>query len=149
LHTLYMDKFLSGHNLMQAIARVNRVYKDKPAGLVVDYLGIANELKNALEFYTKSGGKGAFIQEKTKIIEKMQENYEITTQMLQGINYLEYFTLQAQEKLQLIAQVLECILAQENGKKRFLDNATRLLKSYAMALPCEEAEKIAKDVAFF
>ena len=149
LHTLYMDKFLSGHNLMQAIARVNRVYKDKPAGLVVDYLGIANELKNALEFYTQSGGKGAFIQEKTKIIEKMQENYEITAQMLQGINYLQYFTLNAQEKLQFIAQVLECILAQENGKKRFLDNATRLLKSYVMALPCEEAEKIAKDVAFF
>ncbi|WP_334085661.1 type I restriction endonuclease subunit R, partial [Helicobacter typhlonius] len=149
LHTLYMDKFLSGHNLMQAIARVNRVYKDKPAGLVVDYLGIANELKNALEFYTQSGGKGAFIQEKAKIIEKMQENYEITAQMLQGINYLQYFTLNAQEKLQFIAQVLECILAQENGKKRFLDNAIRLLKSYAMALPCEEAEKIAKDVAFF
>lgn len=149
LHTLYMDKFLSGHNLMQAIARVNRVYKDKPAGLVVDYLGIANELKNALEFYTQSGGKGAFIQEKAKIIEKMQENYEITAQMLQGINYLQYFTLNAQEKLQFIAQVLECILAQENGKKRFLDNTTRLLKSYAMALPCEEAEKIAKDVAFF
>lgn len=149
LHTLYMDKFLSGHNLMQAIARVNRVYKDKPAGLVVDYLGIANELKNALEFYTKSGGKGAFIQEKAKIIEKMQENYEITAQMLRGIKYLEYFTLQAQEKLQLISQVLECILAQENGKKRFLDNATRLLKSYVMALPCEEAEKIAKDVTFF
>ncbi|WP_334088596.1 type I restriction endonuclease subunit R [Helicobacter typhlonius] len=149
LHTLYMDKFLSGHNLMQAIARVNRVYKDKPAGLVVDYLGIANELKNALEFYTQSGGKGAFIQEKTKIIEKMQENYEITAQMLQGINYLQYFTLNAQEKLQFIAQVLECILDQENGKKRFLDNATRLLKSYVMALPCVEAEKIAKDVAFF
>ncbi|WP_334093576.1 type I restriction endonuclease subunit R [Helicobacter typhlonius] len=149
LHTLYMDKFLSGHNLMQAIARVNRVYKDKPAGLVVDYLGIANELKNALEFYTQSGGKGAFIQEKAKIIEKMQENYEITAQMLQGINYLQYFTLNAQEKLQFIAQVLECILAQENGKKRFLDNAIRLLKSYAIALPCEEAEKIAKDVAFF
>lgn len=149
LHTLYMDKFLSGHNLMQAIARVNRVYKDKPAGLVVDYLGIANELKNALEFYTQSGGKGAFIQEKTKIIEKMQENYEITAQMLQGINYLQYFTLNTQEKLAFIAQVLECILAQENGKKRFLDNTTRLLKSYAMALPCEEAEKIAKDVAFF
>ncbi|WP_334087160.1 type I restriction endonuclease subunit R, partial [Helicobacter typhlonius] len=149
LHTLYMDKFLSGHNLMQAIARVNRVYKDKPAGLVVDYLGIANELKNALEFYTQSGGKGEFVQDKDKIIDKMQENYEITAQMLQGINYLQYFTLNAQEKLQFIAQVLECILAQENGKKRFLDNTTRLLKSYAMALPCEEAEKIAKDVAFF
>lgn len=149
LHTLYMDKFLSGHNLMQAIARVNRVYKDKPAGLIVDYLGIANELKNALEFYTQSGGRGEFIQEKAKIIDKMQENYEITAQMLQGINYLQYFTLKAQEKLQLIAQVLESILAQENGKKRFLDNVTRLLKSYVMALPCEEAEKIAKDVAFF
>ncbi|WP_297812436.1 type I restriction endonuclease subunit R [uncultured Helicobacter sp.] len=149
LHTLYMDKFLSGHNLMQAIARVNRVYKDKPAGLVVDYLGIANELKNALEFYTQSGGKGAFIQDKTKIIEKMQENYEITAQMLQGMNYLQYFRLKAQDKLAFIAQVLETILAQENGKKRFLDNATRLLKSYVMALPCEEAEKIAKDVAFF
>lgn len=149
LHTLYMDKFLSGHNLMQAIARVNRVYKDKPAGLVVDYLGIANELKNALEFYTQSGGKGAFIQDKTKIIEKMQENYEITAQMLQGMNYLQYFRLKVQDKLAFIAQVLETILAQENGKKRFLDNATRLLKSYVMALPCEEAEKIAKDVAFF
>lgn len=149
LHTLYMDKFLSGHNLMQAIARVNRVYKDKPAGLVVDYLGIANELKNALEFYTQSGGKGAFIQEKAKIIEKMQENYEITAQMLQKMNYLQYFTLKAQDKLPFIAQALETILAQENGKKRFLDNVTRLLKSYVMALPCEEAEKIAKDVAFF
>lgn len=149
LHTLYMDKFLNGHNLMQAIARVNRVYKDKPAGLVVDYLGIANELKNALEFYTQSGGKGAFIQEKAKIIEKMQENYEITAQMLQEMNYLQYFTLKTQDKLPFIAQVLETILAQENGKKRFLDNATRLLKSYVMALPCEEAEKIAKDVTFF
>nr|WP_257722286.1 DUF3387 domain-containing protein [Helicobacter himalayensis] len=83
-------------------------------------------------------------------MEKMQENYEITAQMLQEIDYLQYFTLQARDKqYQFIAQVLEYILAQENGKKRFLDNATRLLKSYAMALPCVEAEKIAKDVAFF
>ncbi|MCX2683763.1 type I restriction endonuclease subunit R [Campylobacter sp. MIT 21-1685] len=149
LHTLYMDKFLSGHNLMQAIARVNHVYKDKPAGLVVDYLGIANELKTALEFYTQSGGRGEFVQNKAKIIEKMQENYEITAQMLQGMDYLRYFAFKAQDKLKFIAQVLECILAQENGKKRFLDNVTRLLKSYAIALPCVEADRIAKDMAFF
>lgn len=104
LHTLYMDKFLSGHNLMQAIARINRVYKDKPAGLVVDYLGIANELKNALEFYTQSGGKGAFVQDKDKIIDKMQENYEILMQMIHRINPLDYFTLDSQGKLALIAQ---------------------------------------------
>lgn len=149
LHTLYMDKFLSGHNLMQAIARVNRVYKDKPAGLVVDYLGIANELKNALDFYTQSGGKGEFVEDKDKAIAKMQENYEILLQMLCGINPLEYFNLSTQDKLAFIAQTLETILAQDNGKKRFLDFATRLLKAYIMALPCAEAEKLAKGVAFF
>lgn len=149
LHTLYMDKFLSGHNLMQAIARVNRVYKDKPAGLIVDYLGIAHELKNALEFYTQSGGKGELVQDKDKVIDKMQENYEILVQMIQGINPLDYFALDSQGKLALIAQTLETILAQENGKKRFLDNATRLLRAYTMALPCAEAERIAKAVAFF
>ncbi len=149
LHTLYMDKFLSGHNLMQAIARVNRVYKDKPAGLIVDYLGIAHELKNALEFYTQSGGKGEFVQDKDKVIDKMQENYEILMQMIQGINPLDYFALDSQGKLALIAQTLETILAQENGKKRFLDTAARLLRAYAMALPCAEAESLAKAVAFF
>ncbi len=149
LHTLYMDKFLSGHNLMQAIARVNRVYKDKPAGLIVDYLGIANELKNALEFYTQSGGKGAFVEDKDKVIDKMQENYEILMQMIQGINPLDYFILDSQAKLEFIAKTLESILAQENGKKRFLDIATRLVRAYAMALPCAEAETLAKGVAFF
>lgn len=145
LHTLYMDKFLSGHNLMQAIARVNRVYKDKPAGLVVDYLGIANELKNALDFYTQSGGKGEFVEDKDKVIAKMQENYEILLQMLCGINPLEYFNLSTQDKLAFIAKTLETILAQENGKKRFLDFA----KAYVIVLPCAQAEAIAKEVAFF
>ena len=91
LHTLYVDKPIRGHNLMQAIARVNRVYKDKPGGLVVDYLGIASDLKKALSFYSESGGKGDPALTQEKAVQIMLEKREIVTQMYYGYPYEAYF----------------------------------------------------------
>jgi len=149
LHTLYIDKPMQGHNLMQAIARVNRVYKDKPGGLVVDYLGIASDLKKALSFYSESGGKGnpTIAQEQAVIL--MQEKFEIVSQLFYGFAYQDYFTANTAQKLSWLLKAEDFILGLENGKKRFIDEVTKLSKAFALALPHEQAMAIKEEVAFF
>lgn len=149
LHTLYIDKPMKGHNLMQAIARVNRVYKDKPGGLIVDYLGIASDLKSALKFYSDSGGKGdpTIVQEKA--VKLMLEKLEVVSQMFHGFEYEEYFGADTSKKLSLILAAEEHILGLENGKKRYIDEVTALSKAFAIAVPHEQALDVKEEVAFF
>ena len=149
LHTLYIDKPMKGHNLMQAIARVNRVYKDKPGGLIVDYLGIASDLKKALSFYSDAGGKGdpTILQEQA--VELMLEKLEVVSQLFHGFAYEDYFVADTATKLSLILAAEDHILGLEDGKKRFIDEVTALSKSFAIAIPNEQAMDVKDEVAFF
>ena len=149
LHTMYIDKPMKGHNLMQAIARVNRVYKDKPGGLIVDYLGIASDLKTALSFYSSSGGKGdpAILQEKA--VELMLEKLEVVSAMYHGFNYENYFIADTSTKLSIILSAEEHILSIKDGKKRYIDEVTALSKAFAIAIPHEQALGVKDEVAFF
>jgi len=149
MHTLYIDKPMKGHNLMQAIARVNRVYKDKPGGLVVDYLGIAADLKKALSFYSDAGGKGdpALAQEQAVIL--MLEKLEVVSNMYHGFAYETYFEASTSQKLSTILAAEEHILGLENGKKRYINEVTALSKAFAIAVPHEQAMDVKDEVAFF
>ncbi len=147
--TLYIDKPMKGHNLMQAIARVNRVYKDKKGGLVVDYLGIASDLKKALSFYSDSGGKGDPAIAQEQAIEMMQTSLEIARQMFDGFDYSSYFKADTAKKLSLILAAEDHILGLENGKKRFIEEVTKLSQAFAIAVPSVEAMQAKDEVAFF
>lgn len=149
MHTLYIDKPMKGHNLMQAIARVNRVYKDKTSGLVVDYLGIASDLKKALSFYSDSGGKGdpATLQEEA--VQVLLEKLEIVSNMFHGFAYEEFFDADTRKKLSLILAAEEHILSRENGKQRFIDEVTALSKAFSIAVPHEQAMDAKEEVSFF
>jgi len=149
LHTMYIDKPMQGHNLMQAIARVNRVYKDKTGGLIVDYLGIAADLKKALSFYSSSGGKGDPAVTQEQAVELMFEKLEIVKQMFYGFAYQEYYKADTSRKLSIILEAEEHILGIEDGKKRFIDEVTALSKAYSIAVPHEQAMAIKDEVAFF
>ena len=149
LHTLYIDKPMQGHNLMQAIARVNRVYKDKPGGLIVDYLGIASDLKKALSFYSESGGKGDPTTIQEKAVQLMLEKLEVISAMYHGFNYENYFTADTSQKLSLILTAEEHILGLDNGKKRYVDEVTALSKAFAIAIPHKQAMDVKDEVAFF
>jgi type I restriction enzyme R subunit len=159
MHTLYLDKPMQGHNLMQAIARVNRVYKDKEGGLVVDYIGIANDLKRALALYTDSGGKGkpAFDQDEAASV--MMGKYEIVAQMFseqptdktvqKGLNYKSFFGLTPKEKLYFPIQAANYILGLENGKDRYINSVTALSKSFAISVPHPYTIDIRDEVGLF
>ena len=149
LHTLYIDKPMQGHNLMQAIARVNRVYKDKPGGLVVDYLGIAADLKKALSFYSDAGGKGDPTQQQSQAVDLMKEKLEVVEQMLHGLDWQQYFSADTSGKLSWILKTEDFILGLEDGKKRFVNEVTALGKAFALAIPHEEAMAVKDEVAFF
>ncbi len=149
LHTLYIDKPMQGHNLMQAIARVNRVYKDKPGGLVVDYLGIASDLKKALSFYSDSEGKGDPTQQQEQAVALMQEKLEVVEQMFFGFDYKQYFTADTSGKLSWILKAEDFILGLDDGKKRFVNEVTALGKAFAIAVPNEVAMEVKDEVAFF
>ncbi|KJS17308.1 MAG: DEAD/DEAH box helicase [Peptococcaceae bacterium BRH_c4b] len=149
MHTLYIDKPMKGHNLMQAIARVNRVYKDKPGGLVVDYLGIASDLKKALAFYSDSGGKGNPAIAQEKAVKLMLEKLEVVSQMYHGFSYENYFDADTARKLSIILAAEEHILGLENGKKRYIDEITALSKAFAIAIPHEQAMDVKDEVSFF
>jgi len=149
LHTMYIDKPMKGHTLVQAIARVNRVYKDKPGGLIVDYIGIASDLKEALFVYSKSGERENPIIAQKEAIKVMMEKFEIVKQMYYGFPYERYFTADTSKKLSIILEAEDFILKLENGKKRYLDNVTALSKAFALAMPSEESMAIKDDVAFF
>lgn len=149
LHTLYIDKPMQGHNLMQAIARVNRVYKDKPGGLVVDYLGIASDLKKALSFYSDSGGKGDPTLQQEQAVEIMLEKLEVISQMFHGFEYENYFEADTSGKLSWILRAEDFILGVEDGKKRFVNEVAALGKAFAIAIPHDKAMDVKDEVSFF
>ena len=149
MHTLYIDKPMKGHNLMQAIARVNRVYKDKPGGLIVDYLGIAADLKKALAFYSDAGGKGdpTILQEQA--VQLMLEKLEVVSQMYHGFEYETYFESKTSKKLSMILAAEEHILGLQDGKKRYINEVTALSKAFAIAIPHDQAMDAKDEVSFF
>ncbi|MDY0253398.1 MAG: type I restriction endonuclease subunit R [Tenuifilaceae bacterium] len=159
LHTLYIDKPMKDHNLMQAIARVNRVFKDKEGGLVVDYIGIASDLKKALSVYTESGGKGKPTFDQQEAAEVMMGKYEVVAQMFseqptdtslsKGYNYKRFFGLTPKEKLAFPIDAANYILALENGKERYLNAVTALTKAFAISVPHPYTEEIRDEVALF
>jgi type I restriction enzyme, R subunit len=149
LHTMYLDKPMRGHNLMQAIARVNRVFKDKEGGLIVDYIGIATELKKALKTYTESGGEGEPTFDISVAIRTLKEKLEIVRQLFHGFNKDSYFTAPVQEKLTIILEAQEHILGLENGNDRFLKAIDALSKSHALCAAEVYAREIAAEVGFF
>ena len=148
-HTMYVDKPMSGHNLMQAIARVNRVYKDKPGGLVVDYIGLQNELKQALNDYTESGGQGSTSLDKDRAVEVMQREHEICCQLLHGFNWSAFFKGETKVQLQIILEAMEIVLEQMDGKKRLLDHVLAFSKGHALSVPRKEALALNEDLIFF
>jgi type I restriction enzyme R subunit len=149
LHTMYVDKPMRGHGLMQAIARVNRVFRDKPGGLVVDYLGLAHELKAALATYTESGGTGRTALDQDEAVALMLEKYEVCCGLFHGFDRSRWTTGTPQERLGLLPAAQEHILAQENGKDRCLRAVRELSQAFALAVPHGEALRIRDDVAFF
>jgi type I restriction enzyme R subunit len=149
LHTMYVDKPMRGHGLMQAIARVNRVFRDKPGGLVVDYLGLAHELKQALATYTESGGTGPGVTDQTEAVAIMKEKYEICCDLFHGFDWSAWTTATPEERLRLLPAAQEHILAQDDGKDRLLAAVADLSRAFSLAVPHEEALAIRDDVAFF
>ena len=149
LHTMYVDKPMRGHGLMQAIARVNRVFRDKPGGLVVDYLGLAHELKRALATYTESGGAGQTALDQSEAVAAMQEKYEVCRGLFHGFNWSKWMTGTPTERLGLLPVAQEHILAQEDGKDRLVSSVRELSQAFALAVPHEEAIRIHDDVGFF
>lgn len=173
MHTMYIDKPMKGHNLMQAIARVNRVYKDKPGGLIVDYLGIASDLKKALSFYSDAGGKGDPTLQQEQAVELMLEKLEVVAQMFDrrdpvlihalpddkeamqfakgqgGFNYEQYFEADTSKKLSIILAAEDYILGLPDGKKRFINEVAALSKAFAIAIPHEQAIDAKDEIGFF
>jgi type I restriction enzyme R subunit len=149
LHTMYVDKPMRGHGLMQAIARVNRVFKDKPGGLVVDYLGLAEELKQALADYTNSKGKGDITLDQEEAVAVMLEKYEQVCAILHGFDYGAAAETTAAKRLPLIAQAAEHVLQQKDGKQRYLQAVSDLSKAFALAVPHDSALEIRDEVGFF
>ncbi|MCY4164120.1 MAG: type I restriction endonuclease subunit R, partial [bacterium] len=149
LHTMYVDKPMRGHGLMQAIARVNRVFRDKPGGLVVDYLGIAHELKRALATYTQSCGRGDAVLYQADAIAVMREKHEICCGLFYGFDWSLWLTGSPGQRLGLLPAAQEHILAQEDGKARCIQAVRELSQAFALAVPSDEAIAIRDDVAFF
>lgn len=149
LHTMYVDKPMRGHNLMQAIARVNRVFKDKPGGLIVDYIGIASDLKTALATYTASGGQGAPTLDQNEAVAAMLEKFEIVEQMFNGFDYKKYFSADTRAKLTIILEAQEHILGLEDGKNRYTKQVALLSQAFALSVPNLKAMEIKDEVGFF
>jgi type I restriction enzyme, R subunit len=163
LHTMYVDKFMKGHGLMQAIARVNRVFRDKPGGLIVDYIGIAEELKEALAVYANAGGKGAPAFDQAEAVRAMQEQYEVCCDMLHGYDWSRWFTAAGGELSEILLGAIEHVLArpavtqvtaegdssERTPEEMFIAASTKLSRLFALAVPHEEAIKIRDDVSFF
>lgn len=146
LHTIYIDKPMRGHSLMQAIARVNRVFKTKPGGLVVDYIGIGHELKQALREYTESGAKGdLFSDASEKALPVLLEKLSVIRGMFHGFDYQDFET----EAISLLPNAADFILEQYDGKKRFADHVTALTKAFALCCTLDEAMKHREEIAFF
>ncbi len=148
LATMYVDKPMRGHGLMQAIARVNRVFRDKPGGLVVDYLGLAHELKAALATYTESGGTGRTAIDQREAVAAMLEKYEVCLGLFHGFDRSRWVMGKPAERLGLLPAAQEHVLAQEDGKDRLLRAVRELSQAFALAVPQVEALAIRDDVAF-
>ncbi|WP_308364335.1 MULTISPECIES: type I restriction endonuclease subunit R [unclassified Microbulbifer] len=144
LHTLYIDKPMKGHNLMQAIARVNRVFGDKPGGLVVDYIGIATELKEALKTYTANHGRGKPTVDAHEALALLLEKLEVVRALLHGCDYSDF----ASRPLQLMAPVLDFVLGLEDGKTRYCDTVLAISKAYALCGTLDEAATHKEEIAF-
>ena len=149
LHTMYVDKPMRGHGLMQAIARVNRVFKDKPGGLIVDYLGLAQDLKQAVATYTESGGTGRTAIDQDEAVAVMLEKHEVCCALFHGFDWSLWTTGNAQERLGLLPAAQEHVLAQEDGKERCLNAVRELSQAFALAVPHPETTRIRDDVGFF
>lgn len=148
-HTMYIDKKMQGANLMQAIARVNRVYKDKPGGLIVDYIGIGQDLRNAMVTYLQSGGEGSPVVDIKEAIAGMKEKFEIIEQMFNGFDFKAYFKVDTAQKLEVLLGAQNFILTTQKLKERFLKEVTLLSKLFAMSIPSPDADAIKNGVAFF
>lgn len=149
LHTLYLDKEMNGHNLMQAIARVNRVFRDKPGGLIVDYVPVTGNLREALKTYTESNGHGNIAEDLSQAVNLMLSKLEVVQQMFHGYSYIEYFTADTGRRMNIILESEDHILGIEDGKERFLREVTALSKAYALCKAENEAKQIAEEVTFF
>lgn len=149
MHTMYIDKPMQGHGLMQAIARVNRVWKDKQAGLIVDYLGIANQLKQAMAYYSESGWKGETVVPMEDAIKVMKEKYEVVKELYHGFDYMRYFSWTPAQRTETISSAMEHILSLEDGKKRYIQSVTDLSFAFSIAIPSIPALDIRDEVAFF
>jgi len=149
LHTMYLDKPMQRHGLMQAIARVNRVFKDKPGGLVVDYLGLADQLRKALAAYTESGGQGKPVFDQEEAVAVMLEKYEVCAGMLHGFDYSKFKTGSPRERSAIVPPAIEYVLMQDNGKERLMKGVTQLSKAFALSVPHVKAIGIRDDVGFF
>ncbi len=148
LHTMYVDKPMRGHGLMQAIARVNRVFRDKPGGLVVDYLGLAEMLKQALSDYTEGDRDETGVPQE-QAVEVMQEKFEIVRDMLHGFDYAAFYSGTPNERLAVLPGGMEHILKQQQGKERFMKGVSDLSKAFCLAVPHEDALALRDDIAFF
>lgn len=149
LHTMYLDKYMRSHGLMQAIARVNRVFKDKPGGLVVDYLGVAQELKYAMATYTESGGKGKTAIPQEQAVEALEKHYEVCRGLFHGFDWSVWTAGSPAQKLSLLPNAQEHILKQEDGKRRLTDAVKQLSAAFALSVPHPSALRIRDDVGFF
>ena len=149
LHTMYLDKPMRGHTLMQAIARVNRVFKDKQGGLIVDYMGVGVELRTALIDYTESGGKGKPISDQEKAVELMLEKYTIVKDMFHGFDYKKFFDLSPKDRVPFIPKAMEHILKEKGKKERFLREAAALLRVFSLSVPHDRAMSIKEEVGLF
>jgi len=145
---MYLDKPMQGHGLMQAIARVNRVYKDKQGGLIVDYLGLAPALKEALAYYTESGREAPTIPQE-EAVSVMLEKYEIVKDILHGLDYSAYKSPKAVDRTRVLSEAIEYVLSLDDGKKRFLQSVTELSFAFSLSVPNEAAIRIRDEVAFF
>ena len=149
LHTMYVDKPMRGHGLMQAIARVNRVFRDKPSGLVVDYLGLASDLRSAVAAYTESGGTGQTTLDKDEAVAVMLEKYDVCCALFHGFDWSRWTTGTPQERLGLLPAAQDHILAQKDRRERCLQAVRELSQAFALAVPHEETTRIRDDVGFF
>ena len=149
LHTMYIDKPMKGHNIMQTIARVNRVYKDKEGGLIVDYVGVASDLKKALEIYRGSGGSGKQTFDQKEAIALMMDKYETVVQMFTNFDYKRYFSSDTREKMTVILEAQEHILGMDKGKDRFIKEVIALSKAFSLSVPSPEAMEIKEELGFF
>jgi len=149
LHTMYVDKLMRGHNLMQSIARVNRIFRDKPGGLIVDYIGIASDLKTALATYTQRAGKGSPTLDQEQAVLVMLEKFEIVCQMFDTFDYKKFFSVDMQRKLVVILEAQEHILSLKDGKERFTREVIGLSKAFALSVPHLKAMEIKDEVGFF